>query len=155
VSAKLDYAASYVRACQPILRLSDWSITVKESEPSDESDDIARTYISHQAKEAKVSLSETFFSSHPSAKRETICHELLHLHHWKIDRHLVPFEEIYGGPWWRIYKMDMETFVDEISKVLSTLLPIYGVPCHVGGSTPYPPGNHKDTEKSESVKKVK
>lgn len=68
----------YIRSLADQFGLKDWQIRVDDDDPRDES--FASVWIADYRKEAVVHLSDKFLEASREEQRETILHELVHVH---------------------------------------------------------------------------
>lgn len=116
----------YVDTCKNLLGLKDWKIIYKVcEEPAKEAEaDIAPQH----GKLAHLRLNKNFFALPPHHQRNTICHELVHLHMSGIDDCFLSTRDVVGGAVYalldNLYTEASENATQTMSHLLEGLLPL-------------------------------
>lgn len=116
----------YIDTCKDLLGLRDWKILYKVcEEPAKEAEaDIAPQH----GKLAHLRLNKNFFALPPEHQRNTICHELVHLHLAGVDDCILATREGLGGAAYALldslYTEASENAVQTLSHLLEKLLPL-------------------------------
>lgn len=116
----------YVDTCKDLMGLKDWKVVYKVcEEPAKE----AEADISPQhGKIAYLRLNKNFFALPPEHQRNTICHELVHLHMSGIDDCFLSTREALGGSAYvlldNLYTEASENATQTLSHLLEGILPL-------------------------------
>jgi hypothetical protein len=79
-----DYLAGWVREVADMLALRDWRIFVSPFDA--EKDSHATSWIANRYDEQWIAVGRRFFDESPDERRETLMHELLHPHFYRVTR---------------------------------------------------------------------
>jgi len=107
----------YVRALMSMIGLRDWKLDVREELPANGGQ--ASVELLHGRKYAVLRLSEDFLNDTPEGQRQTICHELIHIHQAPWIRVLEVKE--YDDP---AVKLAMEYATDGLADGFAQFLPL-------------------------------
>lgn len=121
---------AWIDEAKPILRLSHWYVVAKEEPPQHpdgtiHTDAFAGSYIRDNSDHASVHLGDSFWEETPEEQRETLAHELLHCHLYRLHAFI-------GD---RLRRSDRETAsqmeevaIEQLSRIVAPLLPVPGIP---------------------------
>lgn len=118
---------TYVRALADRMGLKDWTITVPSGPPVGQSD--ASTWMCYGRRVARIHLPDSFVHESPEEQRDTIVHELLHLHFNAMDGLVTDWldgEKIKG------YQRMFEHGIDAVAAALALHLPLPTTECPMG-----------------------
>lgn len=126
------YVLNYLAKLQTLMRLSDWEITVSFDTPA-EDDCYAEIKPAKDQRRAELMFGKQFFFCTPADQRQTLVHELLHLH-------LVNAEEMATGAvasavddsamraFDGAFSCEVERTVDVLADVIAPLLDRFEMP---------------------------
>ena len=120
-SSKRTAFASYVRQLADQFGLKDWAIEVPETPPDGTA--IAATWMAYGQRLARIHLSDKFLCDTPEDQRDTIVHELLHLHFAAMDGLVTDWLEADKH---KAYSRMFEYGIDAIAIAVSPRLPLPG-----------------------------
>lgn len=111
---------SYVREIADRMGLKDWRITI-EDKPPENPNSQASIWMAYGQRLARLYLSEAFLNESPEERRDTIVHELVHLH-------LAPANDIAGESMPAAvkpaYERMFEYAVDALTKCICPAIPL-------------------------------
>lgn len=120
----------YISDAQQIMNLGQWKIELSET-PCEE-DALAEIEVSDNLWQAKIRVAHGFFKEKPDEQRDTIVHELLHVHTAGIERSRDRMEKTLGELAWSVFQAAMdnevERAVDAIAKIVSPTVPLPELP---------------------------
>ena len=113
-----DPFADYVRVVANTLGLTDWEIKVRWGDLPD--DTLARVHPSYARRSAEIIFGEAFLNSRPEEQRDTVVHELLHLHFSMADELVSDtLPSLLGSPAFKAFEnsldLAMEYAIDAIA----------------------------------------
>lgn len=78
--------ARWVRAVQPAMQLGHWTITVEDGwrEADGRESSFAGSFIRDYADVASLYIGDLFWTETPAQRRQTLVHELVHLHLYRL-----------------------------------------------------------------------
>jgi hypothetical protein len=121
----------YVRALANTLGLTDWGLSIEWHDlPADTT---ARVVMAYGRRFATIILGEEYLNSSPADRRETLVHELLHLHFAQADE-LVndTLPDLLGRPSFSAFEaahnLVMERAIDAVAVAIGDM-----------GTIPFPP----------------
>lgn len=120
----------YISEVQQIMNLGQWKIELSDV-PSEE-DALAEIEVSENLWQAKIRVAHGFFKEKQDEQRDTIVHELIHVHTAGIERARDRMEKTLGDLAWPIFQASMENeverAVDALAKVVSQSVPLPELP---------------------------
>jgi len=120
----------YLSEAQQILNLGQWKIELGDS-PCEE-DALAEIEVSENLWQAKIRVAHGFFKEKPEEQRDTIAHELIHVHTAGIERARDRMEKTLGELAWPVFQSSMENeverAVDALAKIVAPTLPMPDFP---------------------------
>jgi hypothetical protein len=120
----------WIDEAKPIVRLGHWYIVAKDNPPENgdgqvDTDAFAGSYIRDNSDHASVHLGDSFWEESPEEQRETLTHELLHCHLYRLHAFI-------GD---RLNKADRATAssmeeiaIEQLSRIIAPLLPLPEIP---------------------------
>lgn len=116
--SRVDYQP-YVRELADRMQLRDWTISVVPNEPPGEKAlaDILRT---KGRRDARLRLSEQFLRESEEEQRDTIVHELIHMHGAVVDSFLV--DKLNDD--WQTFSTLREYETDALAAAVASLMPL-------------------------------
>jgi hypothetical protein len=121
------YWQAYVDDLKPLLRLWHWQITVKpDVSPSDGAD--AAAWVSDDYHTAELYFCDAWAEQAPDDQRETIVHELVHIHLGRLNMFGKKLTSQLGGQAggladeMRLHFL--ETATEELARVIAPFLPL-------------------------------
>ncbi len=119
--------SGYIRDLADAMGLRDWSISLGRY-ISDTGEYRAQITLHRQKDEAEVELSEAWFGRTPEEQRQTVVHELLHIHTARLCRTLTRFTEQVGGELAtylaKEHDEEEEIVIERLARVLAPYLPL-------------------------------
>ena len=116
----------YISEAQQTLNLGQWKIELEDSPCED--DALAEIEVSENLWQARIRVAYSFFKEKPEEQRDTIVHELIHVHTAGIERSRDRMEKILGELAWPVFQASMENeverAVDALAKIVAPTLPI-------------------------------
>lgn len=116
----------YLLEAQQIMNLGQWKIELSDT-PCDE-DSLADIEVSDNLWQAKMRVARSFFKEKPEEQRDTVVHELIHVHTAGIERARDRMEKTLGELAWPIFQASMENeierTVDALAKIVAPTLPV-------------------------------
>lgn len=123
---QLAYWQGYIDTLKPIMRLNDWRITLDGEPCNDDAD--ASTWMSKDYQSATMYLSATFDEQSVHDQRDTIAHELIHIHLTHMSQFADQIADQLGaqasGLAKEMSKHFLERATDELARVISPFLPL-------------------------------
>lgn len=113
----------YVRRLADLMGLKDWTVEIVDEAPSNDAE--ASTVMVYGRKLARIRFSAKFLDDTPEGQRETVVHELTHLHLMPMDGVI---SDLLNEEHYRIYMRFMEYGIDGIAEAWAPHLPL---PSHV------------------------
>ena len=116
----------YISEAQQTLNLGQWKIELEDSPCED--DALAEIEVSENLWQARIRVAHSFFKEKPEEQRDTIVHELIHVHTSGIERSRDRMEKTLGELAWPVFQASMENeverAVDALAKIVAPTLPI-------------------------------
>lgn len=116
----------YISEAQQTLNLGQWKIELEDSPCED--DALAEIEVSENLWQARIRVAHSFFKEKPEEQRDTIVHELIHVHTAGIERSRDRMEKTLGELAWPVFQASMENeverAVDALAKIVAPTLPI-------------------------------
>jgi hypothetical protein len=116
----------YISEAQQTLNLGQWKIELEDSPCED--DALAEIEVSENLWQARIRVAYGFFKEKPEEQRDTIVHELIHVHTAGIERSRDRMEKTLGELAWPVFQASMENeverAVDALAKIVAPTLPI-------------------------------
>lgn len=121
---------AWIDEAKPVMRLNDWYVVAKDTPPEDEDgglsyDAFAGSFIRDSSDHASVHLGDSFWDETPEEQRETLAHELLHCHLYRLHRFVED----------RLRKADITTArqmeeiaIEQLARIVAPLLPMPAIP---------------------------
>lgn len=116
---QLDETACYVAYLLTVLKLREWQVYVS-SKPSGKHA-LAFVFTTPETCKTRLQLSRDWATMGPISKRHTLVHEMMHLAHVRLNRHLD-----YSGS--DVVSEDEEYTVDRLADAIAPLLLPFGHP---------------------------
>jgi hypothetical protein len=121
------YYQTYLAHLAKMLLVGDWTIRLWR-DPSSGSTH-ATINIDHQKEQGRIALGADFFARTPEERRQTLCHELLHLQTSRVCRAMTQLAEQFpdqDAVQYANQRLDEEEeiLVDRLARVLSPTLPL-------------------------------
>ena len=125
---QVEALQAWLAEAVPIMRLSHWVLTAKPLPPGEggvDSETFAGSFIHDNSDTASVHLGDKFWEQDEAGQRETLTHELLHCHFYRV--------RTFTGD--RLRKQDQETanqmeeiVIEQLSRIIAPLLPMPSIP---------------------------
>lgn len=129
-TSRQDALAAYVRAVADALGLRDWHVTYVDEPPGgiDHENATAAIRPTRGRKWASLWVPARWWDESPEDRRQTIAHELLHLHFAGMERMLETVQTNLGDAAWGVLRsahLDaLELAVDGIADAIAPHLPL-------------------------------
>lgn len=115
----------YVRSLADSIGLKDWKIQISEAPPPNSDSAEASTWTAYGQRRAEIYLSDRFLGSSSEEQRDTVVHELLHLHFAPMDG--IVTDVVEAGP----YKAYSRLFEYGIDAVAVAIAPRFLLPSQI------------------------
>lgn len=118
---------AYIREIANTLLLHDWDITLSRA-ISESSIYRAEIALHRERDEANIELSDVWFGRTPEQQRQTLVHELLHIHTTRLCRVVTRLHERLGSDVTtyveNAHDEEEEILVDRLARILAPYLPL-------------------------------
>lgn len=114
----------YLRQIADLLDLRDWNLFLHRNGP--ENDELmAASLIRYGRRWQNHWLSETFLHASPETQRQTVIHELLHIHFYPIQAVVhQAFDDDEQRTFCRLHHMHLEETLDSVATAIAEFLPL-------------------------------
>lgn len=113
--------APYARQLAVRLGLRDWRIEIGDVPPPNSDSSEASTWTAYGQRRAEIYLSDRFLGASPEDQRDTVVHELLHLHFAAMDGLVTDWLEAVHQ---KSYSRMFEYVIEAVAVAIASLFPL-------------------------------
>lgn len=121
---------AWIDDAKPALRLSHWYIVAKDTPPEDgdgtiDAEAFAGSFIRDNSDYSSVHLGDSFWQEDSEAQRETLTHELLHCHLYRLHQFV---GDRLRGPDRATASVLEEIAIEQLARIIAPHLPVPEIP---------------------------